>query len=144
MAVAMAACGAVDAYDPTQTTLVHGVAVVEVAPPEQAEPATAVIVATYERMLGIDMSGVPLKIRWAEAMPDKLLGATEHGGFGCSTWILSGAMWSYPRVLPHEIGHCARWLMTGDGDAGHTDAAWWGPGGFADQAHAAEAAAGFY
>ena len=141
MALVMMGCGAVGAEEPP--AVVSGVPVIEVAAPAQAEPAIDVIVAAYEHMLGIDMSSVPLRIHWTPSLPGQLLGATMHGGFGCSTWILDGAMWNYPRVLPHEIGHCARWLLTGDGDPEHTDAAWWSAGGLADQAHAAEAAAGY-
>jgi hypothetical protein len=122
---------------------VHGVPVVEVAAPPQAEPATAAIIGAYERILGLDMSGIEVRIRWTDSLPDELLGATRHGDFGCSTWILSGSMFSYPKVLPHEIGHCVRWLLTGDGDGEHTDESWWGRGGYVDQARVVELAAGY-
>ena len=142
MVAALCGCGVTDPgtdYD----RVVDGVALDEVEAPPQAAAAAKVIVATYERITGVDMSGVSLRIRWAQAMPDELLGDTAHGAFGCRTWILAGSMFSYPKVLPHEIGHCVRWLLTGDGDHEHADPAWWGRGGLVEQAHAAEAAAGY-
>lgn len=140
--VLVAGCGAMQS-DGDPSGVVHGVTLAEVPAPAAADPATKVIVSAYERILGFDMTGVPLRIRWTASMPDDLLGDTAHGSFGCDTWILAGSMFAYPKVLPHEIGHCVHWLMTGDGDHEHSDPAWWGRGGLVDQAHAAEAAAGY-
>lgn len=63
-----------------------------------------------------------------------LLGVTQD----CNSWVWWPPFYgddpehettkSYSHtVMAHEMAHCALWLYTGDGDADHSDEAWWGP-----------------
>lgn len=125
--------------------MVAGHPVEEVAAPSDAHAAIVVILDAYKNLTGIDaLAEVPVAVHWTDKMPERVFGATTHTmAYGCDTWLLSGSMFSRPKVLPHELGHCVRWLLTGDGDSAHIDETWWGQGGLVDQAHAAESAAGY-
>lgn len=147
--VLLVGCGAVhEDMDPARAPRpeIGGVPVAESPAPASAVPAIDAILTFYRNAVGVDIKAeVPLQVHWTPALPGTLLGATTHSlGWGCSSWIVDGAMFSYPKVLPHELGHCARWLLTGDGDSAHTDPAWWGADGYVMQALAAEVAAGVY
>lgn len=122
--------------------MIDGAPAVESAAPPHAERAIDAIAASYLNTVGVDVRD-GLRVHWATVLPADHLGMTWHAAsYGCSSWIIADAMFAYPRVLSHELGHCARWLATGDGDAGHRDAAWWADGGLADQAFAAQKRAG--
>lgn len=137
-------CGPVQAVDaPIPAPLVNGKPAVETAPPAGAARAIDAISDAYANLVGVDVRDVGIRVHWAVAMPPGLLGATWHNSnSGCDTWLISDAMFAYPMVLPHEIGHCARWLLTGDGDPAHLDETWWGDLGYVKLALAAERSAG--
>lgn len=142
----LAGCSAVPADSTAEPApVVDGQRATESSPPTNAAAATSVILSAYAQLVGIDArDAVSVDVHWATRMPPGLLGATWHSyEHGCDSWIIADAMFSHPRVLPHELGHCVRWVMTGDGDPAHADATWWSDGGTVDRAFTAERAAGF-
>lgn len=122
------------------------------SPPAQVagEPdALAVIAAVY----GIDSSQP--EIHWVEGdrMADPAGAPVTGITFECESWVLwwhpgslsgdpNGDRALSPTALAHEVAHCANYLLHGDIDAGHTNARWWGDGGFVDQARDRLLAAG--
>lgn len=145
IALVLAACGTTSDSTALPCPTVNDACVRDMPAPPKSDVAVKAIIEFYAAAAGSDISGIAHEVHWVEVMPAGYLGITRHTvSAGCSSWIIQGALWSYPKVLPHELGHCARWLLTGDGDAEHTDVSWWGPGGLVEQALAAEAPLVYY
>lgn len=140
--VIAASCGPVTADRPDAAP---PMGVTEIAPPGHADDAIAIIEQSFETDTGVELAGVAVHVRWSSTL--LACGDTECGGlsYGCGDiWVVDrpGTM-GIPMALAHELGHCARGVLTGDSDGGHTDAAWWSDTGYVEHAHQAVRAAGF-
>lgn len=111
-------------------------------------------ISVVAKTMGISAQDVS-SVHWVVAEINKP-GDTEESAGGvtlqCNIWVQwinpewkSGSSLDGPSIssskFAHEMAHCALWLTTGDGDAGHTNQAWWGDAGMVNKAtHDLEAA----
>lgn len=106
--------------------VVDGRPIVELQAPADSTRLTAVFSGFYADHVGVDPRDAPVAVHWTAELPIYLGLTWTSEAFGCTSWIMVGRQ---PSVLAHELGHCARWMLTGDGDGDHLDIAWWGDDG---------------
>ena len=138
LACGPAACGPVESeqVDPLELLASDG-------PPIGAERAIQVVLGSYVGATEL-VDAPAVEVRWVSE-PIPYDGDMTASGLtvGCTSWVVWRAGDRFPRVLlAHELAHCARRTLTGNGDGGHGDPAWWGSGGLVDQAALALARAG--
>lgn len=128
-------CGSTVADADVVETVPPG-AVESVAPSHAAE-AIAVALGTYERATGVQVLPADVTVHWSATLLAYGISGASGLTYNCGDiWVVANPdAASIPYVLAHELGHCARMTLTGDGDAEHTDSVWWGSGGVVDQAH---------
>lgn len=144
MAVVLAGCGVVTdphldvevEQDPLELLDSDG-------PPPGAELAIEVVLEAYALATGLE--DVPeVTVRWVSEPLPYGDGTASGLTYGCTTWAVWREGDRFPRVLlAHELGHCVRRTLTGDGDGAHSDAEWWAPGGLWDLAVIALVDAGY-
>lgn len=112
------------------------------APPQADEAVDAAINSLMHRT---GMSAPPsITVHWVSVMLSTTPDDADGLAIGCDLWLrwVSGSRRpSY--LIAHEVSHCVRRVLTGDGDGEHVDRTWWDPEGIVDQTRIDMAANGF-